>query len=104
MREAALVIGHGGFGTTMTALAAGVPQLVLPLFSSDQFLNAERIQAAGVGIQLLGGLDALPEVPGSSSSCSTSPVTPKLPAGRRRDGSPADVTTTVAVLEELAGH
>jgi UDP:flavonoid glycosyltransferase YjiC (YdhE family) len=31
MREAALLIGHGGFGTTMTAVAAGVPQLVLPL-------------------------------------------------------------------------
>ena len=72
----------------MTALAAGVPQLVLPLFASDQFLNAERIQAAGVGIQLLGGLDALPEVPGSSSSCSTSPATPTLPAASRPTWQP----------------
>jgi Erythromycin biosynthesis protein CIII-like, C-terminal domain len=47
MREAALLIGHGGFGTTMTAVAAGVPQLVLPLFSSDQFQNAERVEAVG---------------------------------------------------------
>jgi UDP-N-acetylglucosamine:LPS N-acetylglucosamine transferase len=47
MREAALLIGHGGFGTTMTAVAAGGPQFVLPLFSSDQFQNAERVEAVG---------------------------------------------------------
>jgi UDP:flavonoid glycosyltransferase YjiC (YdhE family) len=63
MRAAALVVGHGGFGTTMTALAAGVPQLVLPLFSPDQFLNAERVEAVGVGVRLLGGLEALSGVP-----------------------------------------
>ena len=105
MREAALVIGHGGFGTTMTALAAGVPQLVLPLFSSDQFLNAERIQATGVGIQLLGGLDALPEVPGVVQQLLDEPS--YADAARRVAAEMAalpDVTTTVAVLEELAGH
>lgn len=46
---AALVVGHGGFGTTQAALVAGVPQVVLPLFSFDQFVNAERVQAVGVG-------------------------------------------------------
>ena len=33
MRHAAVVVGHGGFGTMMTALVAGVPQVVVPLFS-----------------------------------------------------------------------
>ena len=103
MRESALVVGHGGFGTTMTALAAGVPQLVLPLFSADQFLNAERVEEVGVGTRLLGGLDALPEVPR---------VVPELLdqahyAAAARDvaaemAAMPDVTTTVAVLEELA--
>jgi UDP:flavonoid glycosyltransferase YjiC (YdhE family) len=65
MQEAALIIGHGGFGTTMTALAAGVPQLVMPLFSSDQFLNAERIQSVGAGLQLLGGFESIDHVPGA---------------------------------------
>ena len=51
MREAALLIGHGGSGTTMTAMAAGVPQPVLPLFSSD-LQNAERVETVGVGAQL----------------------------------------------------
>ena len=47
--HADLVLGHGGFGTTQAALVAGVPQVVLPLFASDQFLNAARVQAVGVG-------------------------------------------------------
>jgi UDP:flavonoid glycosyltransferase YjiC (YdhE family) len=103
MRDAALVVGHGGFGTTMTALAAGVPQLVLPLFSSDQFLNAERVQAVGVGAQLLGGMDALPEVPGVVQDLLHEPGYAE--AARRVAADMAalpDVTTTVAVLEELA--
>jgi len=29
----------------MTALAGGVPQVVVPLFSMDQFLNAARVMA-----------------------------------------------------------
>ena len=103
MRDAALVVGHGGFGTTMTALAAGVPQLVLPLFSSDQFLNAERVQAVGVGAFLLGGLDALPEVPRVVRDLLDQPGYAE--AARRVAADMAalpDVTTTVAVLEELA--
>jgi UDP:flavonoid glycosyltransferase YjiC (YdhE family) len=103
MREAALTIGHGGFGTTMTALAAGVPQLVLPLFSSDQFVNAEQIEAVGVGLQLLGGVDALPEVPGLVRKLLDEPRFAE--AARRVAADMAvlpDVTTTVAVLEQLA--
>jgi UDP:flavonoid glycosyltransferase YjiC (YdhE family) len=103
MRESALVIGHGGFGTTMTALAAGVPQLVLPLFSSDQFVNAEQIEAVGVGLQLLGGVDALPEVPALVRRLLDEPSYAE--AARRVAAEMADlpdVTTTVGVLEELA--
>ncbi len=63
MGAAALAIGHGGFGTTMTAAAAGVPQIVLPLFASDQFVNARRIEAVGAGRQLPGGPDDLGQLP-----------------------------------------
>jgi len=62
MTEASLVIGHGGFGTTLTALAAGVPQIVMPLFAGDQFLNAQRVEAVGAGIQLSGGLEAVQDL------------------------------------------
>ncbi|WP_447007584.1 glycosyltransferase [Saccharothrix isguenensis] len=47
MPHADAVIGHGGFGTTMTALAGGVPRVVVPLFALDQFHNARAVERAG---------------------------------------------------------
>lgn len=44
---AAGVIHHGGIGTSAEALAAGVPQCVIP-FGNDMFDNAERLEALGV--------------------------------------------------------
>lgn len=44
----ALVVHHGGIGTTAEALAAGTPQLVLPL-AFDQFDNARRVSVLGAG-------------------------------------------------------
>jgi UDP:flavonoid glycosyltransferase YjiC (YdhE family) len=102
MGETALMIGHGGFGTTMTAVAAGVPQLVLPLFSVDQFQNAERVESVGIGAQLLGGLDALPDVPRLVEELLGHPR--YLEAARRVAKEMADlpdVTTMVAVLQKL---
>ncbi len=48
------VVSHGGAGTTLGALAFGVPLLVLPQ-GADQYANAERVVAAGAGRQLLKG-------------------------------------------------
>jgi hypothetical protein len=48
--HAAAMLGHGGFGTTMGALAAGVPQVVVPLFSFDQAVNGEHVGAVGAGL------------------------------------------------------
>jgi rhamnosyltransferase subunit B len=47
----ALLAHHGGIGTTAEALRAGVPQLVAPL-AHDQFDNAARLTALGVGAGL----------------------------------------------------
>ena len=49
-RSAALV-HHGGIGTTAEALAAGVPQLVVP-YAYDQFDNGERLRRLGCGLSL----------------------------------------------------
>lgn len=46
------VVSHGGAGTTLGALAFGVPLLLLPQ-GADQYANAERVVAAGAGRQLL---------------------------------------------------
>ncbi|MFG2043819.1 nucleotide disphospho-sugar-binding domain-containing protein [Dactylosporangium sp. NPDC048998] len=47
----AAVVHQGGAGTTMTAVACGVPQLVLPRVG-DQHFNAERVVVAGAGAAL----------------------------------------------------
>jgi len=62
MPHCAAMVGHGGFGTTMAALAAGVPQVVVPLFAFDQRVNAAHVAAAGAGIDLEGGPECVPGV------------------------------------------
>lgn len=49
-RSAALV-HHGGIGSTAEALAAGIPQLVVP-YAYDQFDNGERLRRLGCGLSL----------------------------------------------------
>jgi UDP:flavonoid glycosyltransferase YjiC (YdhE family) len=69
--HADLVVHHGGSGTTLGALAAGVPQLVLPQ-GADQFANAEALLAAGAARRLLPGelsADAVTEQARKASSC-----------------------------------
>ncbi len=44
----AMLVHHGGIGTTAEALRAGIPQLVLP-FAFDQFDNGRRVERLGAG-------------------------------------------------------
>jgi vancomycin aglycone glucosyltransferase len=44
----AVIVHHGGAGTTATAARAGVPQVIAPMFS-DQFYWASRIVNLGLG-------------------------------------------------------
>jgi UDP:flavonoid glycosyltransferase YjiC (YdhE family) len=50
LAHAAAMLGHGGFGTTMGALTAGVPQVVSPLFAFDQVVNGDHVASVGAGI------------------------------------------------------
>ncbi|MDH6115000.1 UDP:flavonoid glycosyltransferase YjiC (YdhE family) [Kitasatospora sp. MAP12-15] len=65
LSEAALVLCHGGSGTTFGALAAGVPLVVVPLFA-DQPANGRLVQAAGAGLVVTptGGEPGAMGVPG----------------------------------------
>jgi UDP:flavonoid glycosyltransferase YjiC (YdhE family) len=47
--EAGLVVCHGGSGTTLGALAAGLPLVIVPLFA-DQPPNAKRVAECGAGL------------------------------------------------------
>ena len=49
--QAAALVHHGGIGTTAQALAAGLPQLVMPM-AHDQPDNAARLERLGVGRSL----------------------------------------------------
>jgi MGT family glycosyltransferase len=51
LEYAALVVTHGGHGTVMKALAAGVPMVLLP-HGRDQADNAVRVTTRGAGISL----------------------------------------------------
>jgi UDP:flavonoid glycosyltransferase YjiC (YdhE family) len=51
MAQASAMVGHGGSGSTLTAIAAGVPQAFVPLFV-DGPANARRVAELGAGIAL----------------------------------------------------
>ena len=49
LAHASAVAHHGGSGSTMGALGAGLPMVVVPLFA-DQPFNAARVHATGAGL------------------------------------------------------
>ncbi len=51
-RHAAVIVCHGGFGSTLGSLRHGVPLVVMPLFAFDQWANAAAVARAGAGIAL----------------------------------------------------
>jgi MGT family glycosyltransferase len=103
MPHAAAVVGHGGFGTTMAALAAGVPQVVIPLFALDQRINAEHVAALGAGLNLDGGPAAMAELPEATARllARTSHREAARAVADEIAGNPP-VTEAVAVLEQIA--
>ena len=48
-QRVAVVVHHGGAGTTHAAMRSGVPQVVIPQHY-DQFYWAERVQQLGIGV------------------------------------------------------
>ena len=51
LRTCSAVIHHGGAGTTLTAMDAGLPQLVLP-DGADRFANADAVHERGMGVSI----------------------------------------------------
>ena len=50
--HAAAIVCHGGYGSTFGSLRHGVPLVVVPLFSVDQWANAAAVHRVGAGIAL----------------------------------------------------
>ncbi len=60
--QTALVIGHGGHGTTTKALTAGVPLVIRPMTAlGDQAAVATAVERAGVGVRL-GSRDSVDQI------------------------------------------
>ncbi len=102
MPHASAMVGHGGFGTTMSGLANGVPMVVVPLFA-DQPHNARRVDAIGAGVALDGGPAAIGALAGAVARVLTDD---SIRAGARRiadeiAGLPA-AAEAVPLLEGLA--
>ena len=51
LKRSALLVHHGGIGSMSQALAAGVPQVIMPM-AHDQFDNVARVERLGVGRSL----------------------------------------------------
>jgi UDP:flavonoid glycosyltransferase YjiC (YdhE family) len=105
MPAAAAMIGHGGFGTTMAALAAGVPQVVVPLFAFDQFVNAEQVAAVRAGVQVPGGPAGLSEIPAAITAVLGDP---EIAEGARTVAAEVaalpELAHSVSIVAELAGY
>jgi len=49
LRSCSLMVHHGGAGTMLTGVTAGLPHVVLPS-GADQYVNAEMVRKRGVGV------------------------------------------------------
>jgi len=108
MPHAAAMVAHGGAGTTLAALAAGVPLVLLPL-SADQPINARRVAELGAGLALDGGAAGVPRLAAAVTRLLEEPC---YRAAARRvaaevgtlpsvDEAPADLTA-IAQLQRAA--
>ena len=102
LAHAAAMIGHGGFGTTMGALAAGVPQVVVPLFSFDQLVNGDHVAAVGAGLTIGRGNDAVAraaaEIPGLLADPAYAESARRVAAALVELPPPSEVVPVLAAL------
>jgi UDP:flavonoid glycosyltransferase YjiC (YdhE family) len=103
LQRAAAIVHHGGMGTLAQAIAAGIPQLVMPM-AYDQPDNASRLKRLGIGDSLrprafrgpavARKLQRLLDAPQTAERCAT--------LARKMDG-PGAIQQTCELIEELVG-
>lgn len=97
-----LVVHHGGAGSAMTALAAGVPQLAIT-FAREQARVGERLEAAGAGRHLPGHLATAGAIRAAGVESLTEPRYAKAADGLRADNASRPTPVRLAArLTELA--
>jgi UDP:flavonoid glycosyltransferase YjiC (YdhE family) len=100
LEHAAAVVCHGGSGTVLGALAAGVPLAILPMFA-DQIVNARRVAQIRAGVSL----DAPAELTGAVRRLLDEPgyrAAAEAVAAEVRELPPVDVA--VGIVDELVAY
>jgi UDP:flavonoid glycosyltransferase YjiC (YdhE family) len=104
LAAASVVVGHGGFGTTMGGVLAGVPQMVAPLFTLDQAINARHIQSSGAGRGLGPGPDVVARACAEVSSLLTDPSARTAAAALATDARALPpISVAVDFIAQFAG-
>jgi MGT family glycosyltransferase len=96
-----LVVSHGGSGSVTSALAHGLPMLLIPL-GADQPLNAARCESLGVA-RVIDAITATPEAVCDTASCLLEDGSDRTRAERIRDEIAAlpGPESAVRLLERL---
>jgi len=96
--HADLVVCHGGWGTVAAALVHGLPLTLMPV-GSDQFWNADRCKAAGVG-RVLGVAARDPESIRDAAAATIAQPAYRLAAARIK-AEIAEMPSAAAVVDQL---
>jgi hypothetical protein len=96
-----LVIHHGGGGSTMTGLAAGIPQLALPPGGDQEAIGA-RLAAAGTGLSQLNAQATAETIRAAVTTLCTDPAyrltAQRLRAEMASNPTPAELVTSLEAL------
>jgi UDP:flavonoid glycosyltransferase YjiC (YdhE family) len=95
-----VAVSHGGFGSTLGALAHGVPLVVLPLFSIDQWVNGEAVQRVGAGTVLGADHDTrgVMDLPDAATLAGLAPAVARLLADSAARGRAGEIAVAMAAL------
>jgi UDP:flavonoid glycosyltransferase YjiC (YdhE family) len=96
LREVDAVVHHGGAGTVLGALAAGLPQLILPQ-GADHPVNAAAITRTGAGLALTDD----EQTPGAIEAAVGDLLTTDRPAVRRLAAEIAAMPSPAEVAAQL---
>ena len=104
LRRSAALVHHGGIGTLAQGLAAGVPQLVMPM-AHDQPDNAIRLRRLGCGVAVKPSAFRAPAVTEALHSLLTSPdVARSCQQAAERIAADRPLDLACDIVERLLDH
>jgi UDP:flavonoid glycosyltransferase YjiC (YdhE family) len=104
-RHADVIVCHGGYGSTLGALAHGVPLVVLPLFSIDQWANAGAVERCGAGVALTAERDTrrVLDLPSAATVDALAPAVRRVLGDRDFRYRAMDIAEAIRTQPPVAG-